>query len=104
MKSIISILSILIFIMFLIACSNNKPEAEFKGTITEIIGESAIVSADEGEDIRSSGELVEVNLSKNKEVEFNVGDRVRVGYDGPVQEKYPLGINTVFLELLENEN
>lgn len=103
MKKLLIILLILACSISLIACNKNKAEAEFKGTITEINGQIAIVEADEGEEIRGSGELVEVNLSKNEEVEFKIGDRVRVGYDGGVQEKYPLGINTIFVELLEDE-
>lgn len=104
MKKILILLLIFVCSITLIACSDDKAEAEFKGTITDIIGELAIVSADEGEAIRASGELVEVNLAKNEEVKFKVGDRVRVGYNGAIQEKYPLGINTVFVELLEVEN
>lgn len=103
MKKVITLILTLAISISLIGCSNDKAEAEFKGTITEIIGEFAIVSADEGEDIRSSGDLVEVNLSKNQDIEFKVGDRVRVGYDGAIQEKYPLGINTIFVEMLEDE-
>lgn len=103
MKKIVILIVTLIISISLIGCSKDKAEAEFKGTITEIIGEFAIVAVDEGEDIRSSGDLVEVNLSKNQDVEFRVGDRVRVGYKGEIQEKYPLGINTIFVELLEDE-
>ena len=74
-------------------------EDEFTGVISEINNETAIVLVDEGETIRNSGDLVDVNLSINKDVTFNVGDRVRVGYTGPIQEKYPLGIETVFILL-----
>lgn len=102
-KRILILLLIILASISLIGCSKNKAEVEFKGIITEINGQSAIVSADEGEEIRSSGELVEVDLSKNEEVEFKIGDRVRVGYDGAVLEKYPLGITTIYVELLENE-
>ncbi len=102
MKKILSILIIVFLSISLIACSK-KAEAEFIGTITEINDNLAIVQVDEGEEITSSGELVAVSLSVNKDVEFNVGDRVEVGYDGLIQESYPLGINTIYVELLENE-
>ena len=103
MKKILILLLIILCSVSFIGCSKNKAEAEFKGIITEINGQYAIISADEGEEIRGSGELVEVDLSKNEEVEFKIGDRVKVGYDGAVQEKYPLGITTIYVELLENE-
>ncbi len=102
MKKPLILLLILLLSISLTACSNES-EVEFIGTITEINGQIAIVSAEEVEDIRRSGDLVEVDLSKNKEVEFRVGDKVKVVYDGAIQEKYPLGINTVFVELLERK-
>ncbi len=102
MKKILSLLLIVFLSLSLIACGK-KAKAEFKGTIIEINDTSAIVQVDEGEEITSSGELVSVSLSVNKDVEFKVGDRVRVGYDGEVQEKHPLGIKTIYVELLENQ-
>lgn len=104
MKRVLIFLLIFTISISLMACSDIKAEAEFTGTITEINGNLAIVTADEGEEIRKSGDLVEVDLSKNEEVEFSVGDRVRIGYDGAVQEKYPLGIKTIFVELLEEDS
>ncbi|MGM0395954.1 MAG: hypothetical protein ACQEP4_02745, partial [Bacillota bacterium] len=87
----------------IISGCSQEYEEEFVGTITEIDGLTAIVLADEGEDIRSSGDLVEVSLSVSDNFEFMVGDRVRVVHKGPVQEKYPLGIETISVELLERE-
>ncbi|WP_422485432.1 hypothetical protein [Gudongella sp. DL1XJH-153] len=83
-------------------CSQEVKE-EFVGTITEINGLTAIVLADEGEDIRRSGDLVEVSLSVSDNFEFMVGDRVRVTHKGPVAEKYPLGIETISVDLLERD-
>lgn len=104
MRRITVLLLILTLGISLIGCSkNDEVEAEFTGTIIEINGYFAIVSADEEQDIRSSGDLVEVNLSVNEETMFNVGDRVKVGYDGAIQEKYPLGINALYVELFESE-
>jgi hypothetical protein len=83
-------------------CSKDL-EDEFIGTITEINGLTAIVLADEGEDIRSSGDLVEVSLSVSDNFEFMVGDRVKVTHKGQIQEKYPLGIETISVELIERD-
>lgn len=81
--------------------SNDKEIKNFTGTIKEINEQSANISVDEGEDIINSGDLVTVTLSINEDVEFKVGDRVRVRYDGDVRETYPLGINTIFIEIIE---
>lgn len=83
-------------------CSKELDE-EFIGTIKEINGLTAIVLVDEGEEIRSSGDLVEVSLSVSDNFEFEVGDRVRVVHKGPVQEKYPLGIETISVELIDRD-
>lgn len=102
MRKISLLMAALAVFLFLTGCGGKEeaPEASFTGTIVEVNGEMAIVEADEGEDIRSSGDLVEVNLSVNKNVSFMAGDRVKVVHEGPVQEKYPLGISTVSVELL----
>ncbi|WP_270577403.1 DUF3221 domain-containing protein [Caldibacillus thermoamylovorans] len=48
-----------------------------------------------------SGSRVHVDLSKNSETDFHVGDKVKVGYDGEVRESDPLQINVVFIEKVE---
>lgn len=94
-------------IILLIACNNtdNKPitsdvTSTFTGTITEIYDQTALVQVDEGEIIKS-GSRVHVDLSKNSETDFHVGDKVKVGYDGDVRESDPLQINVVSIEKIE---
>jgi len=103
-------------ICLLFACNNtdNKPitsdtdnepitsdvTSTFTGTITEIYDQTALVHIDEGE-ITKSGSRVHVDLSKNSETTFHVGDKVKVGYDGEVRESDPLQINVVFIEKVE---
>ena len=96
------ILVMLVMAVSITACTAES-EAEFVGRIQEISGQNAIVLADEDQEIRRSGDLVEVNLAVNEEVEFQVGDRVKVIHEGMVQEKYPLGISTIRVELLERD-
>ncbi|MDO4327593.1 MAG: hypothetical protein Q4E24_16480 [bacterium] len=62
---------------------------KFEGTIKEIHGGSAVVEADEGFPIRSSGDLVSVTLDETA-ASAKPGDRVRVTYSGAVMESYPL--------------
>jgi len=66
--------------------------AQFKGNIDSIDGDEAIVTPDEGEDIRSSGDAVRINIA-NYSKPLNVGDAVTIYYDGVVMESYPLQIN-----------
>lgn len=75
-------------------------EATFIGTIEEINGDNALVSIEEGE-ILNSGNKVDVNLSVASDTTFEIGDKVRVGYDGHIREIFPLGINTTFVELID---
>jgi hypothetical protein len=100
-RKLLLVLTILLGVL-VTGCSQ-EIEEEFVGSITEINGLTAIVLADEGEEIRSSGDLVEVSLSVSDNFEFMVGDRVRVTHKGPIQEKYPLGIETISVELIERD-
>lgn len=90
-----------------VACSTNDdtPDDEFnsitgsttvsfEGTIEEINGPSALVAIDDGSFL-SLGDLVTIDSSISPENTFEIGDQVRVGYDGSVQESYPLQIDTL---------
>lgn len=96
MKKKWGILPIIVSVM-LMGCHMMDTEATFTGTIEEINGEQALVSIDEG-DILLSGSEVMVDLSVADEKVFHAGDQIRVGYDGLVRESLPLGINTMFVE------
>ena len=98
----------LLFILFtaclLVACNTEDvkyeddselPLAYFTGTIEEINSPSrAVVNSDE------YGRIF-VNLSVNKDATFQVGDRVKVGFDGEIKESYPAQIKTKSVELIE---
>jgi len=89
----------------LIVCStsDNQAKAVFKGAITEIYDQTAVVSVVEGNTSISSGTNVSVNLSVNKDTLFKIGDKVMVGYDGYVMESSPAQINTEYVKLLEDK-
>ncbi len=65
---------------------------QFKGKIDSIDGDGAIVTPDKGEDIRSSGDAVRINIADYSKP-LNVGDAVRIYYDGVIMESCPLQIN-----------
>ncbi len=73
----------------------------FHGTVVELLGESALVHIDAGEKIRNSGEEVFVFLGEDLQKQVKVGDRLRVTYDGWVQETAPLQVPGVLgIELI----
>ncbi|MDW2798753.1 hypothetical protein RZO55_14315 [Clostridium boliviensis] len=65
---------------------------KFKGKIASIDGDEAIVMPDEGEDIRSSGDAICINIADYSKP-LNAGDTVTIYYDGIIMESYPLQIN-----------
>lgn len=72
----------------------------FTGVISEINdGTQAVVSIDEGHNIRSSGDKVYVSLPEDKA--FKVGDKIKVTYTGEVMESDPLQINQIKVEIIE---
>lgn len=107
-KKLISSFTMILLVGLLFSCSSsnednadiNESKATFTGTIEKIYGEMALVSIEEGE-ILKSGNKVDVKLSVANDTTFKIGDKVKVGYDGIVREKHPLGINTIFVELVK---
>lgn len=102
---------VFIALITLIGCSNgvNNNEVEndevtnndnrtishyFTGTIGDINDNQAIVS-------QTGGGNVLVDLSVNSDVTFQVGDKVKVGYNGTMMESDPAIINTHYVELID---
>ena len=82
----------------------NKPN--FTGIVTEVYDKAILVSVDENEDEIKSSDKMFVSLDvklKDSMVNFAVGDKVHVFYDGSIREIYPAGINTVYAIFLINE-
>lgn len=72
----------------------------FDGTIEEINGDSVLVAIDAGEILRS-GDKVKVDLSSASDETFEIGDKIRVEYDGTIRESYPLQVNTLSIQKLD---
>lgn len=56
----------------------------FTGTVSSVDGKTIMVTPNEGEDILSSGDKIEVTI--NTDHNFAVGDKVKVSYDGDVMD------------------
>ena len=73
----------------------------FRGTITQVEENLFFVEPDENEDIRKSADKVMVQKLKNDtNVKFEVGERVKITYDGDVMETYPVQIKATKIEKL----
>lgn len=79
---------------------NENETFNFTGRILEIIDtDSAIVK---GVLIENNPEgKVLVDLSVNEDEGFEVGDHVKVEFDGPIMESNPMKIHTLSVELIE---
>lgn len=106
---------VLVLVLFISGCGSDSPNntnagnsaepdsevrVSFTGEIVEIHGTGAVVFVKEGE-ILSSGSRVSVDLSVNNEETFQVGDSVKVVYDGVIRESDPLQINTIAVEKIK---
>src|SRR5690625_4138475 len=76
-------------------------QPNFIGIIEEIHGDSELVKVEEGEILKSGQHVGGIDLSLAEDTAFEVGDSVKVKFEGGVRESYPLGINTVSVEKLE---
>ena len=89
----------IIIVLFIGGCATlyaveEKNKVIFRATIEEIHGNQAIV-------IDEKGGLIKVDLSVNRFVTFEVGDKVLVGYDGAMNESSPAQIRTLSVELVK---
>lgn len=99
------ILILFLVISLLAGCSkkmdmnNVKNEPNFSGIVEEISENSILVKVNETEDEFQSSDLISVSLDaelKDSVTNFNIGDEVRIYYDGNIAESYPAQINKVY--------
>ena len=88
---------------------DHKPR--FSGTVVEINDDTSIlVKVNENEPITKSSDLILVTLDvKMSDVsvngrDFNIGDKVRIYYDGSIAESYPAQINEVYAIFLDKSS
>lgn len=109
MEKLFSMFAILL-LFTLIGCGNSndgnndtnsvdKDNPTFIGTIKEINGDTAIVSAVLVEG-NPEGDVF-VDLSVIKDETFQVGDKIKVEFDGVIRESTPAQINTLSVEIIE---
>ncbi len=106
-KWLICLLAVLVL---LAGCSkgvtikNVTKQPNFKGVATEVNEHSIMVKVSEDEDEAQSSDLISVSLNVELEesmTDFNVGDEVRVYYNGEIALSYPAQIHKVYAIMLE---
>ena len=76
-------------------------EYSFCGTIKQVEQNLFFVEPDESEEIRKSADKIMVGkLKLHTNVKFEVGERVKIIYDGDVMDTYPAQINAISYESL----
>jgi len=83
--------------------NNVYKEPNFEGDVVKVNEGSILVEVDEEEDERRSADLISVSLDvelKDSMTHFEVGDAVKVYYDGSIAESYPAQIHTVYAIML----
>lgn len=77
----------------------DNTESSFCGTITQVEKNLFFVEPDEGEEIRKSSNLIMVGkLKLDTNVKYEVGERIRIFYDGTVMDTYPAQIKAIKYE------
>ena len=78
-----------------------KNEFSFCGTITQVEENLFFVEPDKNEEIRKSADLIIVGkLKSDTNVKYEIGERIKITYDGSVMETYPAQINVIRYEKL----
>lgn len=105
------ILVLFFLVILLVACSkkmnmdNVHNEPNFSGIVEEVSEHSILVKINENEDEFQSSDLISISLDvelKDSVTTFNIGDEVRIYYDGNIAESYPAQINKVYAIILIN--
>lgn len=79
--------------------NNLVNEPNFAGIIEEVGEQSILVRVNEDEDEIRSSDLISVSFDDELEdgiTDIEIGDKVRVYYDGNIAESYPAQINKVY--------
>lgn len=76
-----------------------KKEYSFYGTITQVEENLFFVKPDENEEIRKSTDLIMVGkLKLETNVKFEIGEEIKITYDGDVMDTYPAQIKAIKYE------
>ncbi len=81
--------------------TNEQNEFSFCGTIIQVEENLFFVEPDKNEEIRKSADKIMVGkLQLDTNVKFEIGERVKITYDGYVMETYPAQIKAIRYEAI----
>ena len=112
MKKLTSLVLVLICILGLVGCSQDKPNGNpnqnisnelytFKAEVLEIHGESLMVKPEDGSNELSSSNKITFSIKDVFDEKVNIGDIVEITYNGVILESYPAQIHISKLEIVE---
>ncbi len=85
--------------------NHEKSEYSFCGTITQVEDNLFFVKPDENEEIRKSADLIMVEkLKQDTNVKYEIGEKIKITYDGDVMETYPAQIKAIKYERISSKN
>lgn len=76
----------------------------FYATVKEAKSSYILVEPKEGEQIRKSADLISIGLGEKNDVIYQIGQNVKITYDGYVMESYPAQVKAIKIELKSAEN
>lgn len=100
---------LVITLVIITGCSQQKDrenladKANFAGIVIEVNDQSILVKVNEDEEEINSSDLMSVLLNAEEDdsnTDFDIGDEVRIYYDGTIAESYPAQINKVYAIML----
>ncbi len=98
MKKTVSVI-VLLCTIFLAGCGEETANPYFNATVLEVYEKSVLVEPFEGEVELSSSDQIVVStevVSTHEVPQMEVGDTIRIVYNGEIAESYPAQIATVF--------
>ena len=85
--------------------NNKQSEYSFCGTITQVEDNLFFVKPDENEEIGKSADLIMVGkLKLDTNVKYEIGEKVKITYEGTVMTTSPLQVKATKIELKSAEN
>lgn len=106
------LLLVIVFMTLISGCrktlnmENVVNEANFEATIKEVYENSILVKVSIDEYLISA-DLIKVSLDvkvKESITNFEVGDKVRIYYDGSIAESYPAQVNNTYAIIILDRN
>lgn len=102
-KTVLNIFAISIILLTLTGCGEKKYEHSFNAIVIEASSSYILVEPTEEEDERKASDKFYVEL-KNNNITYEIGDDVKITYEGNIGDDYPTKINIKEIELTPTNN